>query len=141
MLARGQFHDQLTADAGSHHDDGIGEVDCASLAIRQTSVIEYLKLSIEDVPVRLFDFVQQQDAAGTSPHRFRQSTTFFITDILRSAPISRTTESNFMNSLMSMRTMARSLSNRNSADGVDAALFRQLDEVLAVALQRLGLVL
>src|SRR5579872_1812484 len=43
------------AHVTGHDDDGILEIDCAPLAIRQTTIIEQLQQNVEDIRGRLLD--------------------------------------------------------------------------------------
>ena len=47
----------VRAEVGGHHNDRVAKVDCATLAIGQSTIIQHLKQDIEDIRVRLFNFV------------------------------------------------------------------------------------
>src|SRR5208337_4476994 len=55
-------------DVGGHDDDRVLEVHGAPLAIGQAAFVENLEEDVEDVRVRLFDFVEEQDGIRTAPH-------------------------------------------------------------------------
>ena len=52
-----------------------------SLIVGETSVVEDLEEDVEDVAMRLFDFVEEDDGEGLATDRFRQHAPFFIADI------------------------------------------------------------
>ena len=47
----------VRAKVRGHHNDRVAKVDCATLAIGQSTIIQHLKQDIEDIRVRLFNFV------------------------------------------------------------------------------------
>ena len=76
-----EFLDALRTQVGGHHDHGVAKIDGAPLTIGQPAVVEYLQQDIEDIRVRLFDFVQQDHRIRPTPDRFGQVTAFLIADI------------------------------------------------------------
>jgi len=51
---------QMTrAQVGSHDDDGVAKIHGVAQAVRQLAVFENLQENVEDVRVRLLDFVQR----------------------------------------------------------------------------------
>ena len=66
-----------------HDDKRIAEINRATLAIGQPTVIKHLQKHIENIRMRLFDFVKEKDLIGPAPHRFGECATFFIADITR----------------------------------------------------------
>jgi len=44
------------------------EVDRAALAVGEAAVVEYLQQDVEDVRVRLLDFVEQDHLVGPATH-------------------------------------------------------------------------
>src|SRR5579863_9226511 len=67
----------------SHNDHRILEIDRATLAIRQTSVVENLQQYVENVRMRLLDFVQQDDRIRPPPNLLGQLPAFFVPHISR----------------------------------------------------------
>ncbi len=71
------------ADVGRHDDQDVFEVDDAALRVGQAAVFEHLQQQVEDVRMRLFDFVEQHDRVRTAPHGFGQLTALFVADVSR----------------------------------------------------------
>src|SRR6516164_5788388 len=55
---RGALLQVPRTNIGSHNDDGISKIDGVSEPIRQLPVFEYLQKNIEQIRMRLLDFVQ-----------------------------------------------------------------------------------
>ena len=53
------------------------------MTIGQTSIVEHLQQHVEHVVMRLLDFIEQDHAVRTAPHRFGEITAFLVTDISR----------------------------------------------------------
>ena len=94
---------------------GVLEIDRAALAVGQPAVIENLQQHVEDIVVRLLDLIEQNDAIGTAAHGFGQLTAFLVADISRRRADQPSDRVLLLYSDMSMRIIARSSSNRNSA--------------------------
>ena len=77
------FLNQIGTEVRGHNDDRITEVDRSPLPVSQTPIIQYLQQNVEDIRMRFFHFIQQDDGIRTTTHRFGQVATFFITDISR----------------------------------------------------------
>ena len=58
------------ADVGRHNDDAVFEIDLTPLGVGQAPVVEHLQQQVEDVGVRLFDFVEQHDGVRPAAHGF-----------------------------------------------------------------------
>ena len=58
LLRREVLGEQLAADVAGHQDDRVLEVDCSSLRVRQTSIVENLQQDVEHIRVSFFDFVK-----------------------------------------------------------------------------------
>ena len=69
------------AKVTGHDDDSIREVHGAALTIGQTTIIEYLQKNIEEIRMRLFDFIEEDDAVRRLSHGIGQLAAFFIADI------------------------------------------------------------
>ena len=63
--------DVLRADVAGHDDDGVLEIHGAALAVGDAAVVEHLQQDVEDVVVRLFDLVEQDDASTACGARLR----------------------------------------------------------------------
>jgi hypothetical protein len=50
------------ADVRGHDEDGVLEIDHAAFAIGEAAVVHHLQQDVEDVGMRLFDFVEEHDA-------------------------------------------------------------------------------
>ncbi len=48
----------MAPDVRGHDHDHVLEIDRAPLPIRQSSIVEHLQQRIEDVVMRLFDFIE-----------------------------------------------------------------------------------
>ena len=73
----------LGAQVRGEDNDRVGKIDGASLAIGQASIVEDLEQYVEDVAVRLLDFVEQDDLIRSAPYRFGEDTAFLVADISR----------------------------------------------------------
>ena len=66
-----------------HDDQRVAEVDRAALTVGQAAVVEHLQQHVEDIGMRLFDFVEQHDLIRPPPHRFGERAALVIADIAR----------------------------------------------------------
>ena len=82
-LAFGHSRQILAAQIGCQHDDAVGEVHRTALAIGQTPIVQHLQQDIEDVAVRLLNFIKQDHLIGSPPDCFGQNSAFFVADIAR----------------------------------------------------------
>ena len=71
----------VRADVRGHDHDGVAEVHRTALAVGQPSVVEELQQGVEHVRMRLFDFVEQDDAVGLAAHGFGQLAAFVVPHI------------------------------------------------------------
>jgi len=92
------------------------------LSIRQMAVIEDLKQDVEDVFVRLLDFVKKNNAVSLASYQLGQLTAFVIADISGGAPTSLATVCLSMNSDMSSLMRLSSLPNMNSARALTSSV-------------------
>jgi hypothetical protein len=53
--------DETSADVRRHDDDGVLEIDRITQRVGQDAVLENLKQNVENIRMRLFDFVEQQN--------------------------------------------------------------------------------
>src|SRR5208282_2855819 len=80
------FVDKMAADVRGHDDDRVLEIHGAALAVGQPAVFKNLQEDIEDVGVRLFDFVEEQNGIGPAPHQFGQLAAFLIAPVSGGRP-------------------------------------------------------
>src|SRR5262245_15323101 len=57
----GKVDEDFGAEIRRHDQNGVGEIDRAALPVCQAAVIENLQKNIEDIRVRLFDFIEEDD--------------------------------------------------------------------------------
>src|SRR5437660_7911022 len=93
----------LRTEIRGENDDAVAEVHRPSLPVSQPAVIEHLEQDVEDVRMRLFDLVEENNLVGSPADCFGQRAAFLIPDVARGAPISRATACLSMYSDMSMR--------------------------------------
>ena len=75
--------DGLAADVRRHDDDGVLEVDGATLAVGQAAVVEDLQQHVEHVVVRLLDLVEEDHAVRPAPHRLGELAALLVADVAR----------------------------------------------------------
>ena len=63
-------HDFLRTEVGSHNDDGILEVNRASLTVGHSAVVQSLKQDVEDVRMSFFNFVEKNHAVRFTAYGF-----------------------------------------------------------------------
>ena len=71
------------AGIGRHDDDHIAEIGLAPVVVGQRAVIHHLQQDIEDVRMRLFDFIEQQHRMRLLGDRLGQQAALVETDIAR----------------------------------------------------------
>src|SRR5660398_319802 len=86
-----------------------------STPLYSSAASDVYKRQVEHLRVRLLDLVEQQHGVRPTPHRLGELATFLVADVAGGAPTSRVTECFSEYSDMSIRTIARSSSNRKSA--------------------------
>ena len=79
----GKFLNHLAPHVRGHDDQGVCEIDRASLIVGKPAIIEHLQQNIEHVAVRFFDFIQEDNTVRTPTNRLRQRTSLFIADVAR----------------------------------------------------------
>src|ERR1017187_5968893 len=72
-----------SADVRGHDDDGVLEVDRVAEAVGQLAVFKNLQEDVEDIRMRLLDFVEQDDGVGGTLHAFGELAAFFVADVSR----------------------------------------------------------
>ncbi len=124
--ARGGGGIEWRGSVRGHDQHGVAEVDRAALAVGEAPVVEHLEQDVEHVGVRLLDLVEQHDAVGPAAHRLGELAALVVADVARRERRSGGETVCFsMYSLMSMRTIVRSSSNRNSASAAPARSCRR----------------
>lgn len=73
----------VASDVGSENDYRVLEVHGSALTIGQASVIQELEEDVENIGVGFLDFVEKDDAVGSSADDFGELTAFFVTDVSR----------------------------------------------------------
>src|SRR5262249_22012604 len=66
-----------------HDDDRVLEIDGAALAVSEATVIHNLQQDVEDVRVRLYDFVEQDYRIRTAPYQLCELSALFVADVSR----------------------------------------------------------
>ena len=89
-LPRVRSHRPLThivqvrcAEVAGHHDDRVAEVDDATLAVCEATIVKDLKEQRDEFPRRLLDLVDEDDAVRLAPHVFRQLPAGVVPDVAR----------------------------------------------------------
>ena len=84
MEGRGEvLLDNLRAHVRRHDDNRVAEVDRTTLVVGQSSVVEHLQQDVEDIGVRLLDFIEQHDRVGLAPHGLGELSALVVTDVSR----------------------------------------------------------
>src|ERR1017187_4338783 len=68
-------------DIGRHDDNGVLETDGAALAIGEAAVVEDLQQQVEDVGVRLLDFVEEENRIGPAALLLGELAALVVTDV------------------------------------------------------------
>ena len=71
----------LRSDIRGQDNDGIFEIHCSSLGIRDPTVIQHLQKDIEDIRMRLLDLIEEDHGVGLSPDRLRELSSLLVADI------------------------------------------------------------
>ena len=76
LLGVGKAHARFLqvgrAGVGRHDDHDVAEISLASVVVSQRAVIHHLQQNIEDIRMRLLDFIKQQHAVGLLGYSFGQ---------------------------------------------------------------------
>ena len=86
VLAIGLGGHDVAAEIRGQHDQGVAEIDGAAVAIGQPPVIQHLEQKVEDVPMGLFDLVEQDHLIRPPADRFGQCPAFLVADIAGRRP-------------------------------------------------------
>ena len=71
----------LRTEIARHDNHGVFKIDDAPFAVRQASVVEDLQKDVENIAVRLFDFVKENDAVGAAANLFGKLPALVVADI------------------------------------------------------------
>src|ERR1051325_968391 len=74
---------KLVAQVRGHNDGRITEVHSTSLTIGQATIVQQLQENVENLGMRLFNFIEQHYAIGSAANCLSQLTTFLITNVAR----------------------------------------------------------
>ena len=74
---------RLRANVARHNDDRVLEAHHAALAVGQAAIVEHLQQNIEDVGVRLLDFVEQNHAIRTAANGLGELAALVIAHVSR----------------------------------------------------------
>jgi hypothetical protein len=64
------FLDDGRAEVAGHDDDRVLEIHSAALSVREPAIVEHLQEHVENVGMRLLDFVEENDGVGATPDGF-----------------------------------------------------------------------
>src|SRR5216683_7849705 len=78
---RGALLQMPRAEIGGHDDDGVPEIHGIPQPVRQLSVFKHLQQYIENVGMRLLDFIQEDDRVGRPADALRQLTALFVAHV------------------------------------------------------------
>ena len=71
------------ADVGGHDDDRVFEVDGVAEAVGELAIFKDLQQDVEDVGMRLFDFVEQDDRVGRTLDALGELTALLVAHVAR----------------------------------------------------------
>ncbi len=66
-----------------HDEHRVLEVDGAALGVGQAAVVHHLQQHVEDIGVRLFDFVEEDDRVGTAMDGLGELAAFVVAHVAR----------------------------------------------------------
>ena len=75
--------DEAGADVRRHDDDRVLEVHPVAEAVGEVAVLEHLQQDVEQIRVRLLDFVEQHDRVGVALHLLGELAALFVADVSR----------------------------------------------------------
>ena len=73
--------DVFCSEVGRHDDDGVLEVDHATLTVRKAAFFEHLQQRVEDVGVCFFDLVEQHDRERLATNTLGELAALFESDV------------------------------------------------------------
>ena len=72
------LENEVASDVRRHDDDGVAEIDRASLRVGEPPVVEDLEEDVEDVGMRLLDLVEEDHGIRTTPDCLGELPTLFV---------------------------------------------------------------
>src|SRR5271157_2035079 len=75
--------DKFSTKVAGHNQHSIAKINCSSLAIRQTSIIQDLQQGVPDFRMGFFNLIEQDHPVRPAPHCFGKLSAFFITNVSR----------------------------------------------------------
>ena len=81
LEGRREIDEVLRPHVRGEDEDDIAEVDRATLAIGETSVVEHLQQDVEHLVVGLLDLVEQDHRVGPAAHRLGQLPALLVADV------------------------------------------------------------
>ena len=81
VLGRLGILEELAAQVTGHDDDGVLEVDSASLRVGETSVVEHLQQGVEDIGVGLLYLIEEDYLVGLSPDGLCELSALVVADV------------------------------------------------------------
>ena len=75
--------DNLRAHIRSHNDNGIAEINRATLIVRKATIVQHLQQDVKYIGVCLLNLIEQYHRIGLATHRLGKLTTLIIAHISR----------------------------------------------------------
>ena len=72
-----------SAEVARHDDDGVAEVDDATLTVSQAAIVEDLQEELDKLPGGLLDLVDEHDRVRFAANVLGELTTLIVTDVAR----------------------------------------------------------
>ena len=76
----------MRSGVGGHDQNDVSEINVATEAIGQPTLLHHLQKHVEDVRVRFFDLVEKHHGVGPTTNFFGELSTFFVADVTRRRP-------------------------------------------------------
>ncbi len=83
VLPLGLVHEVIRTKIGRHDDQHVAEIHRAALTIGEAAIVQHLQQHIEDIGMRLLDFVEEHDLIGPAAYSLCERAALFIADIAR----------------------------------------------------------
>src|SRR5512140_281576 len=80
---RPSLRDITRSNVRRHYHDGVLEVDDTSVVVGEVTLVENLEQNVENVGMRLLDFVEKHDAVRFATHSLRQRSGIFVSNVSR----------------------------------------------------------
>ena len=79
-----EFFQLAGSNIGGHNNHSILEINGSAIIVSKTPFIQYLQQDVENIRMRLLNFIKQHYGIRFAAYFLRQLSAFFITDISRS---------------------------------------------------------